>query len=81
MVLKCLGSKKWGEQFLSKKWRNVNEEAEYRRISNCTNVVELSHVGNICLRLEVNGRIKLVICKWKRASKSGCAVTGINTAE
>jgi hypothetical protein len=44
ILLKCSEKRKWREQFLSRKWLIVNEEATYKRITNCTNAVELRNI-------------------------------------
>jgi hypothetical protein len=44
ILLKCLEMQKWREKFLSRKWLIFNEEADYKRIINCTNVVELNNI-------------------------------------
>jgi hypothetical protein len=43
ILLKCSKTRKWMEQFLSRKWFTVNEEVAYKRTINCTNAVELKH--------------------------------------
>jgi hypothetical protein len=38
------GKSLWGERFLCRKWLIVNEEVAYKRVINCTNVVELRNI-------------------------------------
>jgi hypothetical protein len=41
ILLKCSETRKWRDQFLSRKWQIVNEEIAYKKITNCTNIIEL----------------------------------------
>jgi hypothetical protein len=58
------GTRKWREQFLSRKWFIVTEQVAYKKI-NRTKSVELRNIGKYLYKLNVNGRIKPVIhtCK------------------
>lgn len=49
-----------GRKFLGRKWLIVNEEETYKKI-NCINDAELRTVGNTCIRLDLDERIKLGI--------------------
>jgi hypothetical protein len=40
ILLKCLETGKWREQFLGRKWHIINEEEANNKIINCTNAVE-----------------------------------------
>jgi hypothetical protein len=51
ILLKCLETRKWGEQLLSRKWRIVNEEVAYKRIINCTNAIELRNTGKYLYKI------------------------------
>lgn len=44
-LLKCSVTRKRKEQFLSRKWLNVNEEVAYKIKTNSTNEVELRNAG------------------------------------
>jgi hypothetical protein len=55
ILLKCLETRKWREQFLSRKWVTANEEVAYKRILNCTNVVELN----------IEKYLYKIRCKWE----------------
>jgi hypothetical protein len=57
VLLKCPETRKWGN-FFSKTWLIVNGKVAYKRIINCTK-------ENTCIKLDINGRIKSVICNWK----------------
>jgi hypothetical protein len=52
---------------LSRKWLIVNEEVDYKIITNCTNAVELRNTGKylFIIRCTVNGRIRFIIYNWK----------------
>jgi hypothetical protein len=39
ILLKCLETRKWREQFLSGKWLRLNEWIVYKKIINCTNII------------------------------------------
>jgi hypothetical protein len=51
ILLKCSETRKWREQILTRKWLIVNEEIAYKKITNCTNGVELEHVGNYLYKI------------------------------
>jgi hypothetical protein len=56
ILLKRSETRKWREKFLSRKWLKLNEWIAYKKIINCTNIIELKNTG-ICLY-----EIK---CKWE----------------
>jgi hypothetical protein len=58
ILLKCSETRKWREQFLSIKWLRLNEWIVYKKIINCTNIIELR---NTYTKSNANGRIKLGI--------------------
>jgi hypothetical protein len=45
VLLKHLEMNKWGETFLCSKWLNINKDLAYKRIINCTDIVELRNMG------------------------------------
>jgi hypothetical protein len=45
ILLKCSEMRKWREQFLSRKWLMLNEGIAYKKIINCTNIIELRNIG------------------------------------
>jgi hypothetical protein len=51
---------------LSIKWLVVNEEVAYKRIMNCTNVVELRNVRKYLYKDRYNWRIKSVTYNCKQ---------------
>jgi hypothetical protein len=54
--LKCSETRKWREQFLSRKWLMLNEGIDYKKIISCTNTVELRSI-------EIY--LHNIICKWE----------------
>jgi hypothetical protein len=46
ILLKCSETRKWREQFLSRKWLMLNEWIVYKKIINCTNIIELRNIGS-----------------------------------
>jgi hypothetical protein len=56
ILLKCLETKKWREQFLSRKWLLLNEGIAYKKIINCTNITELRNIGIYLYKIK---------CKWE----------------
>jgi hypothetical protein len=44
-LLKCSETRKWREQFLSRKWLVFNEWIAYKKTINCTNIIELINIG------------------------------------
>jgi hypothetical protein len=56
ILLKFSETRKWREQFLSRKWLMLNEWIAYKKIINCTNITELRNIG-ICLYK--------MTCKWE----------------
>jgi hypothetical protein len=40
ILLKCLKTRKWREQFLSRKWLRLNKWIVFKKIINCTNSIE-----------------------------------------
>jgi hypothetical protein len=45
ILLKSSETRKWREQFLSIKWLMLNEWIAYKKVINCTNVIELRNIG------------------------------------
>jgi hypothetical protein len=56
VLLKCVETRKWRKQLLSRKWLTVNEESAYKKIINCTNAVKLRNIGNYRYKVR---------CKWE----------------
>jgi hypothetical protein len=70
ILLKCSKTRKWREQFLSRKWHILNEWIAYMKIINCTNIIELRKIG-ICLC-----KIK---CKWENKIRNLSSELGSRT--
>jgi hypothetical protein len=56
ILLKCSVTRKWREQFLSRKWNRLNEWIVYKKIINCTNIIELRNLGSYLYKIK---------CKWE----------------
>jgi hypothetical protein len=56
ILLKCSETRKWREQFLSRKWLRLNEWIAYKKIINCTNITELRNIGSYLYKIK---------CKWE----------------
>jgi hypothetical protein len=66
ILLKCSETRKWREQFLSRKWLVVNEEVAYERIINCANAVELRDIGKYLYKIRYKWENKINnIYNWK----------------
>jgi hypothetical protein len=55
ILLKCSETRKWREQVLSRKWLRRNEWIVYKKIINCTNIIELRNMGSYLYKIK---------CKW-----------------
>jgi hypothetical protein len=44
ILLKCSETRRWREQFLSRKWLVLNECTAYKKITNYTNIIELRNI-------------------------------------
>jgi hypothetical protein len=58
ILLSCSEARKWRKQFLSRKWLMLNEGIAYKKIINCTNVIEQEFTY---IKSDANGRIKSLI--------------------
>jgi hypothetical protein len=58
IILKCSETRKWREQFLSRKWLSLNEWIVFKKIINCNNSIELRNIGSYVYKIKFNGRIK-----------------------
>jgi hypothetical protein len=56
ILLKCSETRKWREQFLSIKWLRLNEWIVYKKIINCTDIIELRNIGSCLYKIK---------CKWE----------------
>jgi hypothetical protein len=56
ILLKCSETRKWREQFLSRKWLRLNEWIVFMKIINCTNIIELRNIGSYLYKIK---------CKWE----------------
>jgi hypothetical protein len=56
ILLKCSETRKWREQFLSREWLRLNEWIVFKKIMNCTNIIELRNIGSFLYKIK---------CKWE----------------
>jgi hypothetical protein len=52
ILLKYLETRKWREQFLSRKWRMLNEWIAYKKIINCTYIIQFRNVGSYLYKIK-----------------------------
>jgi hypothetical protein len=45
IVLKCIETKKWREEYVNSKWLNINEDLAYKKIISCINVSRINAIG------------------------------------
>jgi hypothetical protein len=62
--------RKWREQFLSRKWLRLNEWIVYKKIINCTNIIELRNIGNYLYKIK---------CKWENKIRNLSSELGSRT--
>jgi hypothetical protein len=56
ILLKCSETRNWREQFLSRKWLNLNEWIVFKKIINCNKIIELRNIGTYLYKIK---------CKWE----------------
>jgi hypothetical protein len=56
ILLKCSETRKWREQFLSRKWLRLDEWIVFKKIINFTNSIELRNIGSYLYKIK---------CKWE----------------
>jgi hypothetical protein len=56
ILSKCSETRKWREQFLSRKWTRLNEWIVFKKIINCTNIIDLRNIGSYLYKIK---------CKWE----------------
>jgi hypothetical protein len=52
ILLKCSETRKWREQFLSRKWLMFNKWIACKKIINCTNIIELRNIGSYLYKIK-----------------------------
>jgi hypothetical protein len=52
ILLKCSETRKWREQFLSRKWLRLNEWIVFKKIINCNNSIELRNIGSYLYKIK-----------------------------
>jgi hypothetical protein len=56
ILLKCSETRKWREQFLSRKWLRLSELIVLKKIINCNNGTEFRNIGRYLYKIK---------CKWE----------------
>jgi hypothetical protein len=56
ILLKCSETRKWREQFLSRKWLRFNEWIVFKKVINCNNSIELRNIRSYLYKIK---------CKWE----------------
>jgi hypothetical protein len=56
ILLKCSETRKWRGQFLRRKWLVVHEWIAYKKIINCSNIIQLRNIGI---------HLHKIKCKWE----------------
>jgi hypothetical protein len=69
-LLKCLETRKWREQFLSRKWLMISEWIVYKKIINCTNIIDLKNIGIYLYKMT---------CKWENKIRNLSSEVGSRT--
>jgi hypothetical protein len=57
--VKCSETRKWREQFLSRKWLRLNEWIVYKKIINFTNITELRNIGSYLYKIKCKRENKI----------------------
>jgi hypothetical protein len=52
ILLKCSETRKWREQFLSRKWLRLNEWIVLKKIINCNNSIALRNIGSYLYKIK-----------------------------
>jgi hypothetical protein len=68
ILLKCLETRKWREEFLSRNWLILNEWIAYKKIINCINIIELRHKGSYLYKIK---------CKWENKIRNLSSEVGV----
>jgi hypothetical protein len=70
ILLKCSETRKWREQFLSRKWLRLNELIVFKKIINCNNSTELRNIGSYLYKIK---------CKWDNRIRNLSSELGSKT--
>jgi hypothetical protein len=70
ILLKCSETRKWREQFLSRKWLRLNELIAFKKIINCNNSIELRNIGSYLYKIK---------CKWDNRIRNLSSELGSTT--
>jgi hypothetical protein len=66
ILLKCSETRKWREQFLSRKWLRLNEWIVFKKIINCNNIIELRNIGSYLYKIKFKweNKIRNLSSEW-----------------
>jgi hypothetical protein len=70
ILLKCSETRKWKEQFLSRKWLRLNELRAFKKIINCNISIELRNIGSYLQKIK---------CKWDNRIRNLSSELGSTT--
>jgi hypothetical protein len=59
ILLKLSETRMWREQFLSRKWKSLNEWIVFKKIINCTNSIELINIGSYLYKIKLKWENKI----------------------
>jgi hypothetical protein len=62
ILLICLETRKWREEFLRKKWLGLYQDLATKKIINCCNVLDLKNVGKHLFRVKGKWENKIKKC-------------------
>jgi hypothetical protein len=59
ILLKCSETRKWREQFLSRKLLSLNEWIVFKKIIKCNNSIELRNIGSYLYKIKLKWENKI----------------------
>jgi hypothetical protein len=62
IILKCLETKKWREEYVNSNWLNMNEDLAYNKVIRCINVDRLKALWKYLFKTK---------CKWENKVRGG----------
>jgi hypothetical protein len=66
IILKCLETKKWREEYVNSNWLNMNDDLAYKKITSCINVNRMKVLGKYLFKTK---------CKWENKVRGGHNLT------
>jgi hypothetical protein len=59
IILKCLGTNKWREEYVNSNWLNMNEDLAYKKIISCINVNRIKALGKYLFKTKFKSENKV----------------------